>query len=62
MSALTSNDWNVDRGPAGAEMALSIGFEETPMREKLVAARDTLIVLGLQIVFRAVMLLRRWNY
>jgi hypothetical protein len=24
--------------------------------------RDTLIVLGLQLVFRAMMILRRWNY
>ena len=24
--------------------------------------RDTLIVLGLQLIFRAMMLLRRWNY
>jgi hypothetical protein len=62
MSALASNDWNVGRHPAGAEMALSTGLEETFMREKMTAARDTLIVLGLQLVFRAVMLLRRWNY
>jgi hypothetical protein len=32
------------------------------MREKLDIARDTLIVLMLQLVFRTMMLLRRWNY
>ncbi len=32
------------------------------MREKLAAIRDTMIVLSLQLVFRTVMLLRRWNY
>lgn len=62
MSALTRTDWNTHRGPVEAEMALSAGFEEVAMREKLVAVRDTLIVLGLQLMFRAVMLLRRWNY
>lgn len=36
--------------------------EEAPMREKLAAIRDTMIVLSLQLVFRTVMLLRRWNY
>jgi len=36
--------------------------EDVPMREKLVVVRDTLIVFGLQIVFRVALLLRRWNY
>jgi hypothetical protein len=43
-------------------MALSVDFEDVAMRKMLVAVRDTLIVLGLQLVFRAVMLVRRWNY
>jgi len=42
--------------------ALAARFEDVAMREKLTLVRDTLIVLGLQLVFRAVMLLRRWNY
>jgi hypothetical protein len=32
------------------------------MREKVSAVRDTLIVLGMQMVFRATMILRRLNY
>jgi hypothetical protein len=32
------------------------------MRERLVAARDTLIVLGLQIVFRVTTFLRHLQY
>jgi hypothetical protein len=32
------------------------------MRDKLLAARDTLFVLGLQVVFRVALVLRRWNY
>jgi hypothetical protein len=62
MSALARSGWNSDRNPVAAEMAMPTGFEGFAMREKLVAVRDTLIVLGLQMVFRAVMLLRRWNY
>lgn len=37
-------------------------FEDPAMREKLFAIRDTLIVLSLQLVFRAAMFARRWNY
>ena len=32
------------------------------MRERLIAVRDTLIVLALQIVFRVTMFLRHLNY
>jgi len=42
--------------------ALAARFEDVVMREKMALVRDTLIVLGLQLVFRAVMQLRRWNY
>ena len=62
MGSLARTDWIVDRDSAKAEMALSADFEEVAMRKIFVAVRDTLIVLGLQLVFRAVMLLRRWNY
>jgi hypothetical protein len=46
---MTGNDWNADLG-------------EAPMRERIAAVRDTMIVLGLQMVFRAIMILRRLNY
>jgi hypothetical protein len=36
--------------------------EVASMREKLEALRDVVISLGLQLVFRATILLRRWNY
>jgi hypothetical protein len=32
------------------------------MREKAMAFRDTLIVVAIQLVFRASMAIRRWNY
>jgi hypothetical protein len=37
-------------------------FDGVPMRHRLAAVRDTVIVLGLQVVFRVTMLLRCWNY
>ncbi len=36
--------------------------KETAMRERMSALRDTLLVLGLQLVFRATLIMRRWNY
>ena len=36
--------------------------EGPSMRKRIDAIRDTLIVLGIQIVFRAMLALRRWNY
>ena len=62
MGPVARIDSIMDRDLAKAEMALSADFEEVAMRKMLVAVRDTLIVLGLQLVFRAVMLARRWNY
>jgi hypothetical protein len=38
------------------------GFEDNPMRARITAVRDTLIVLVLQIVFRATTFLRHLNY
>jgi hypothetical protein len=37
-------------------------FGGISMRHRLAAVRDTIIVLGLQVVFRATMILRSWNY
>lgn len=62
MSALSRTGWLLDRGSAEPEVAVSADFEGVIMREKMSAVRDTLIVLGLQLLFRAVMVLRRWNY
>ena len=43
----------------------AIRFHESRERGfggRMEVVRDTLIVLGLQIVFRTMMILRRWNY
>lgn len=62
MSALTGSDWNADSGGSAAEMTYAAGFEKSPVRQKLAVIRDTLIVLGMQIVFRATTFLRHLNY
>ncbi|MFZ3329203.1 MAG: hypothetical protein WA197_01125 [Candidatus Acidiferrales bacterium] len=36
--------------------------ESSGVREIAVALRDTLIVLAIQLVFRATLAMRRWNY
>ncbi len=38
------------------------GFEEVSKGEALALVRDTIVVLGLQIVFRTMMFLRKLNY
>jgi hypothetical protein len=63
MSArLNSDCWTADGGTAAEQGARSVAGEDNSMREKWAAIRDTLIVLGLQIVFRIMMALRTWNY
>ena len=61
MSALTGSDWNADRGgrrsTTRAERRQSID-----RGRKLAAARDTLIVLSMQLSFRVTMFLRHLNY
>lgn len=52
----------VVRSESEAPLISSSGLEEVPMREKMFAVRDTMIALGMQLVFRATILLRRWNY
>jgi hypothetical protein len=47
-------------------MASALAFpgssEDTQMSARLAALRDTILVVGVQIVFRATLFLRRWNY
>jgi len=62
MSALANSGWEA-RGDASAEaMSFPEGSKEMALRERMRKFRDILLVLGLQIVFRATMALRRWNY
>jgi hypothetical protein len=45
-------------------MSVLVGtnVDGVPMRHRWAAVRDTIIVLGLQLIFRATMILRCWNY
>ena len=62
MSALTGNEWNADNGGTAIEMTRRAGLENASIGQRLIAVRDTLIVLGMQIVFRTTMFLRHLNY
>jgi hypothetical protein len=65
MSTLTSTVWKSHSRTATA-MAQALPFPDTAevsvMREKAIAFRDTMIVIVLQLVFRASLAMRRWNY
>ena len=62
MRSYANADWSRGRGAVAIAIPYPAVFEEISMRERLVVVRDTLIVLGLQVVFRATMILRRLNY
>ena len=61
MNDLARTNWRPNRAVAIA-IPYSAEFEGFFMRERIAAIRDTLIVLSLQLVFRATMLLRHLNY
>jgi hypothetical protein len=37
-------------------------LKETALRKRMMILRDTILVLALQLVFRATLALRRWHY
>jgi len=61
MNALASRNLRPTQAVAIA-IPYPAGFGDFSMRERLLAIRDTLVVLGLQVVFRATMILRHLNY
>jgi hypothetical protein len=64
MSALTNTGWKSDRTVSANAHALPLpdATEVSVMRERAIALRDTMIVMTIQLVFRASMAMRRWNY
>jgi hypothetical protein len=64
MSALTSMGWKPAARTAAAVHATPFpdSAEVSRVRRSIVALRDTLIVLAIQLVFRATLVMRRWNY
>ena len=62
MSQMQANQWDSGQGVVAAAIALPQQGMGPAMREMMVVARDTMIVLMIQLAFRAMLLLRRWNY
>jgi len=62
MSALANSGWE-SRGDARVEaMPFPQSSKETALRERMLIVRDTILVVALQLLFRATLALRRWNY
>jgi hypothetical protein len=61
MSALAGNRWEVRREVTGSAAPLSKD-STSALQNRMSAVRDTLLVLGLQLVFRITLIMRRWNY
>ena len=62
MRMRASNQWQARPAAIAVALPYAASLEVAPMREKLAIVRDTLIVMCVQVAFRASMLLRRFNY
>jgi hypothetical protein len=62
MSALAKGGWDSRSSATIATMPIPEATEEMALSNRIRIIRDTIFVLGIQIVFRATMALRRWNY
>jgi hypothetical protein len=62
MSSLASNSWNQHRQATVSATSMHGNAGNTAVSTRISVVRDTLLVLGLQLVFRATLILRRWNY
>jgi len=64
MSTLSSMGWKPATRTATDVHAMPAAGSSDPsgVRQSLIAMRDTLIVLAIQLVFRATLAMRRWNY
>jgi hypothetical protein len=65
MSTLTNTAWKSQSNTASAT-AHGLHFpdasEVSVMRQRAIEFRDTMIVMAIQLVFRATLAMRRWNY
>jgi len=62
MSALANSGWESSSDASVEAMPFAEGSKEMALRERMLILRDTILVVALQLVFRATMVLRRWNY
>lgn len=53
--------WNTFHGATATAVALP-AQNATAFRDMIIVARETAMVLVIQVAFRAMLLLRRWNY
>jgi len=60
VSALASNGFTPESDASA--MARPSSREGTNMRARFETLRDTVLVVALQMIFRATLVLRRWNY
>jgi hypothetical protein len=62
MSTMGAKNWHSGRGPVATAIAFPAQNSGTSMRDAMEVVRDTIIVLAIQLAFRAGLMLRRWNY
>ena len=62
MSALTNDSLAPENENMVSVLPFTGSSEDVHMSARLAALRDTILVVGLQMVFRATLFLRRWNY
>lgn len=62
MGVRRNGDWDLPHGAVATAIALPAQGAGSSMREMVIVARETAMVLLIQIAFRAMLLLRRWNY
>jgi hypothetical protein len=62
MSALTNNGLAPESDVIASVLSFHGPSEGMHMLARLAALRDTILVVGVQMVFRATLFLRRWNY
>lgn len=62
MSETQARNWESGRGAIATAIALPAQVNATPWREMMIVARETIMVVMIQIAFRAALMLRRWNY
>jgi hypothetical protein len=70
MSSLTSTVWKsadwkshaAERHAIAPVISVPDASEVSWMRQQAMIVRDTILVIAIQLVFRATMVMRRWNY
>jgi hypothetical protein len=62
MSALTNNSLAPETEAIASVRIFPGPSEDMHMLALLANLRDTILVVGVQVVFRATLFLRRWNY